>query len=152
MKRLVLLALLFSLSITTFVSAQSKPSQKEVFATTYHNTKTAIETQNYQYVGYVVYNNEKRQNLESDSNTLRIEKDQVDGKLSSLSTYAFNTKDAKRITEYTVSFNDDTQQITIQFNVGKDQFHIEIKPNGNAFLTLKSGINNITQTGKIERI
>ncbi|MEH1007982.1 hypothetical protein VDP25_09565 [Winogradskyella sp. ECml5-4] len=153
MKKIIYLALLLCFSATTITSAQSKPSQKEIFASTYHSSKTAIKAQQYQFVGLVVYNNKERQRLEADSNTLKIESDNISGTLSSLGTYTFLTDTSKnKITNYKASFNDDAQEIVIEFNVGEAKFHINVKANGNAFLTLKSGVNNITQTGKIERI
>ncbi|WP_179351863.1 hypothetical protein [Winogradskyella vidalii] len=153
MKKIILIALLFSLSSTVYVSAQEKQSQKAVFETAYQNLKTTLKSQQYTYVGHVVYNSEARQTIDKAKNRLAIIKDNVSGTLHSMDDYTFTVnRSNSKVSNYNVVFNDDKQTVTISFNLGKDEFHIEVKPNGNAFLSLKSGINNISQTGMIERI
>ena len=138
MKKLVLLATIFSISIVTSSFAQSKVSQKEKFQSIYDTTKTLVETQVYQFIGEVVYNNKKREKLDSNSNSISINKSTASGYLTALSSENKSFKISGSIDNYKISFKDEKQQIYIEFNVGDDTFYIDIKPNGNAFLTIKN--------------
>ncbi len=157
MKKLVLIALLFSLSATTFVTAQSKQTQREVFATTYHNTKALINSQQFLYVGEMVYNNETREVLNDEINTLIINKSEVSGKVVSIKSDKKTVNVTGKIENYNVSFNDQKQEVNISFNVNtgnkRATLNIEVKPNGNAFLTVSSaGVENISWTGKLKNL
>lgn len=151
MKHLVLLVILFSFSATSFCSAQTKGSQKEIFQANYNSSKALIETQTYQFVGEVVLENKKREKLDRNSNTLAVNKSQISGQLESLSQVNKRLDFKGAIEKYQVSFNDDKQQISIEFRVNQHQVSIAIKPNGKAFLTVSSdnGIN-ISQVGFIK--
>lgn len=153
MKKLVLVVLFFSLSSALYVNAQEKQTQKAIFEANYQNLKSTIKSQQYQYVGHVVYNSEKRQILDKGTSQLTIDKNKATGTLQSIASYAY-TIDASnsKVSNYNVVFNDDKQIVTIAFNLGEDELHIEVKPNGNAFINIKSGVNKISQTGVIERI
>jgi len=155
MKKLVLLTILFSLSVSTYTCAQIKETQKEKFQITYKSSKAIVETQHYNFVGEMVYNNKKREKLSNDSNTVSINKSEISGKVISLQSEnkSFGLNGA--IENYKASFDDDKQNIRIQFNVKTTSRNIEvfidIKPNGNAFLTVSSGnFNTISWTGKIK--
>ncbi|QNK77875.1 hypothetical protein H7F37_01930 [Winogradskyella sp. PAMC22761] len=153
MKKLVLLVVLFSLSTSFYVNAQSKKVQNEGFEATYKSMKAITDSQHYQYVGDVVYNSDDRKILDKDLNQLEINTTSVKGSLTSLSSFTYNTKTSNsKITNYEVTFNDEKQTVLIEFNLDKDKFIIEVKPNGKAFLTLSSDVNNIRQTGMIKRI
>ncbi|WP_179315272.1 hypothetical protein [Winogradskyella undariae] len=153
MKKLVLLVVLFSLSTSFYVNAQSKKAQNDGFEATYQNMKAIINSQHYQYVGHVVYNSEDRKVLDQDLNQFEINSTSVKGALNSLSSFTYETKSSNsKITNYEVTFNDEKQTVLIEFNLDKDKFSIEVKPNGKAFLTLSSDVNNIRQTGMIKRI
>jgi len=150
MKHLVLLVILFSFSATTFCFAQTEVSQNEKFQATYNSSKALVETQTYQFIGEVVLENNKREKLDRNSNTVTVNKSQISGQIVSLSQvnkrFYFNGV----IEKYQVSFNDDKQQISIEFRVNKDKVSIAIKPNGKAFLTVSSGNGiNISQVGFI---
>ncbi len=151
MKSLILLVTLISLSATTFSCAQTKTSQKEKFQTAYNNSKALVETQNFQFVGEMVYTNKNREKLDSDSSTIIVGESLVSGKVISLSTVnkTFVIDGAKK--NYKASFNDDKQHIAIEFSVNDYKVFIDIKPNGNAFLTVSSGLDNsISWTGSIK--
>lgn len=155
MKKLILLALLFSLSVTSFTCAQAKETQKAKFQTTYNRSKAIVETLRYNFVGEMVYSNKNREKLSDDSNTIMINKSKVSGKVISLSTENKSFDVNGTIENYKASFDDDKQQIAIQFNVKTAtqtlEFFIDIKPNGNAFLTVSSGnYNTISWVGKIK--
>ena len=155
MKKLVLLAILFSLSATTYTCAQKKQTQNKKFQTTYNNSKAIVETQRYNFVGEIVYSNKNREKLSEDSSIIAINKSEILGKVISLSTDNKSFDVNGIIENYKASFDDDKQQIAIQFKVKTttqtlDVF-IDIKPNGNAFLTVSSGnYNTISWTGKIK--
>ena len=153
MKKLVLLATIFSISIVTLSFAQSKVSQKEKFQASYNTTKALVETQVYQFNGEVVYNNKKREKLDSNSNSISINKSTASGYLTSLSAENKSFKISGSIDNYKISFKDEKQQIYIEFNVGDDTFYIAVKPNGNAFLTIKDlDETTASYTGKLEKL
>ncbi len=151
MKNLVFLVILFSFSATTFCTAQTKAAQKEKFQATYNSSKALVQTQTYQFVGEVAFQNNKREKLDSDSNTVTVNKSQISGQVVSLSQVNKRFDFHGSVEKYQVSFNDDKQQISIEFNVNKDHVVIAIKPNGKAFLTVSSGNGvNISQVGFIK--
>lgn len=156
MKKLILLAILFSLSVTTFTCAQAKVTQEEMFQATYNSSKAIVETQQYNFIGEMVYSNKNREKLSSDSNTITINKTYVTGKMISLSNENKSFDVNGTIENYKVSFDDEKQHVAIQFNVKTTaqtlEFFIDIKPNGNAFLTVSSGnYNAISWVGKIKK-
>ena len=151
MKNLLLLTILLSISATTYTCAQTRVSQKEKFQATYNNSKALVKSLTFKYVGEVVYNNKQREMLDGNTNTISIDKSKVSGQVVSLSN-ANKTFDIEGgIENYKVSFNDDNQRISIEFSVNTYQVFIDIKPNGNAFLTVSDNIgNNISWTGRIK--
>jgi hypothetical protein len=149
MKHIIILALLLSFSTHTVVSAQSKTLQKEQFQNTYNSLKALVKAKEFKYVGEVVFSNAKRERLNSDSNTLTINNTNAVGSISALEKKAKATQIKGEISNYKVNFNDDLQTISIQFNVNKMTVYLNIKPNGNAVLTLKQGASEITQVGKL---
>lgn len=151
MKKIVILVTLFSLSATTFSCAQTKTSQKEKFQATYNTSKALVETQNFKFIGDVVYTNKNREKLDSDSSIIIVGESLVSGKVVSLSVdnKTFLIDGAKK--NYKVSFNDEKQHIAIEFSVNEYKVFIDIKPNGNAFLTVSAGLSNsISWTGHLK--
>lgn len=150
MKKLVFLVLLFSLCTSTFVTAQSKISQKEMFAATYHNSKIIAESQHYKFIANVIHNSQEREILDDAINEIRINKLDVSGQLHGFSKESaiYTLKDSN--SKIDTSFNDDNQQISITIKTLVYDVIIEVKPNGNAFLTLtRDGSSNILYTGKL---
>ncbi|WP_369994615.1 DUF4251 domain-containing protein [Winogradskyella sp.] len=147
-KQLFILTLIFGFIATGLSCAQAKTTQKEMFQSTYNEVKALVQSKDYKFAGEVVFNNKKRTRLDQALNTIAISKNEVSGQVSSLDnkTVAINGK----ITNYNVNFDDDSQKISIEFNVENMEVYIDIKPNGNAFLTIKSGVDDITQAGKVE--
>lgn len=150
MKNLIMLALIFSISASTAVYAQSKPTQKETFQATYNTMKALVQSKDYKYVGEVVFEDRKRERLSGDVNTLSIDNSNATGLLQALGESDKVYPIKGEISNYNVNFNDDLQTISIEFNVNKKTIYIDIKANGNAFLTVEDGVNKITQRGKLE--
>ncbi|EPR70264.1 hypothetical protein ADIWIN_3620 [Winogradskyella psychrotolerans RS-3] len=150
MKKLVLLVLLFSLSASNFVTAQAKTSQKEMFATTYHNSKNAVKSQHYQFVANAIHDSEQREMLDGDTNQIRINKLDVTGQLHGFSKdrAIYTLKDSS--SEISTAFHDEKQQISITIKMQAYTISIEVKPNGNAFLTLTG--NDITKLEYIGKL
>ncbi|MFP4846752.1 hypothetical protein [Winogradskyella sp. PE311] len=151
MKNLILLVLLFSFSATTYSCAQTKATQKEKFQSTYNSVKSNVKSKAYKFIGEVVYSNKDRTLLEGDNNEITIAKNEASGFIKALVS-SKNVDVSGVIENYLVSYDDDKQQISIKFEIKNDEFYIDIKPNGNAFLTFKSGTDYITQVGKIEKL
>ncbi|WP_299113410.1 hypothetical protein [uncultured Winogradskyella sp.] len=154
MKNLIILTFIFSLSASTFVSAQSKPTQKETFQGTYNAMKALVKSKKFKYVGEVVFEGFERERLnnEDESNCLTIEDSKATGLIFDLGEDDRATLIMDKIINYSVNFNDDLQNISIAFAVNKIKILIDIKPNGNAFLTIKNGIKDITQMGKLQAL
>ncbi|MFC0605672.1 DUF4251 domain-containing protein [Winogradskyella pulchriflava] len=152
MKHIIILALLFSFSATTFVDAQSKTTQKEQFQSTYNTIKALVKSKNFEFVGEVVFSDAGRKRVDGDTNSLSINESKGIGSLSMLSSDTETVKIDGDISNYNVNFNDDMQNIAIQFSVNKMTVYIDIKPNGNAILTVETGVNKITQLGKLKSI
>ncbi|SDH60213.1 hypothetical protein [Winogradskyella thalassocola] len=153
MKKLILLVLLFSLSASTLVIAQSKTSQKETLASTYHNSKTAVKSQHYQFVANVIHNSQEREILDGAINEIRINKLDVSGQLHGFSKdkTIYTLKDSNSKIE--TAFNDDNQQISIAIKTKAYSIAIEVKPNGNAFLTLTgTDSSKLLYTGRLVKL
>jgi len=157
MKKLIVLFALFVGSLAVTSCAQTKEVQMDKFQSTYNALKGLVETKNYEFIGEVVYNNKKREVFEDDSNSFKINKSEVSGKITSLSTDAkvFNVNGT--IKDYKVSFNDNKQQIAIQFRVISDNqnfdVYLDIKSNGKTFITYKfSAESMISQVGKLQSL
>ena len=103
----------------------------------------------------MVYNNKKRERLNSDSNTIVINKSEVSGSVISLISDNKTFDVTGTIVNYKTSFDDDKEQISITINIKTstqmlDMF-IDIKSEGNAFLTVSTGnYNTISWTGKLK--
>lgn len=153
MKKTITLSILFCLVLSTGISAQSKNSQKESFQATYNAIKASVKSNNFKYVGNYVFNNRQREKLEADSNTLAINKENVSGQLTSLKGVSPSEININGVVnDYSVLFNDEKQTITIDIGTEDYQLSIDIKPNGNAFLSISDGLSkNITQVGKISK-
>ncbi|WP_299519068.1 DUF4251 domain-containing protein [Winogradskyella sp.] len=152
MKRLILLTIFLGFSSVVTSYAQSKVSQKEKFEATYNKIKAIVQSKDYQFVGEMVYHNKKRERLEVNSNTVTVDRNNVSGKVSSLSSKRTTIEVDGRMKNYNVNFDDDSQQISIEFTSDNVGFYIDVKPNGNAFLTAKRANSEITQVGKIKDI
>lgn len=152
MKHVVLFVLSIGLFITNYNCAPTKEAKKEKSQSYYKEVKDLIKTKDYKFVGDVVYNNKRRLLLEANSNTISIQQSKVFGQANSIDKTKKPLELKGVITDYKVNFNDDLQEISIEFSLEEKNFYIDIKPNGNAFLAIKYGVNNITQVGKIQQI
>ena len=155
MKKLILLAILFSISTIPSLNAQSKQTQKEQFQSTYNNMKSLVESQVFDFVGDVVFAGRTREKLNNDINTITINKSQASGSIISLKSKNKSFDLNGDVEDYQTVSDDDKQNIFIQFKVKSPtqtlDVNIEIKPNGNATLTASSGTNNsITWVGYIK--
>ncbi|WP_179334854.1 hypothetical protein [Winogradskyella costae] len=153
MKKLLLLTLLFSISFTSFVTSQSKMSQRETFETTYQNTKATVKTQHYQFVADVIYDGQQREILNGDSNQIDINNLNVKGILHGFSKdkAIYTLKETN--SDINTIVNDENQQISIVVKMSSYSINIEVKPNGNAFLTLTGNdISKQEYAGKLVRI
>lgn len=155
MKKLIFLAFIFSLSVSTYVSAQTKQSQKEVFASMYQNSKIIVESESFVYLGHMVLEDRTREKLSDDTNQLVINDSKMLGELVSIKSENKTINVTGDIKDYKVVFNDEKQEISINFNITTASetvsINIEVKPNGNAFLTASSSNGTlINWTGKLK--
>lgn len=149
MKKLTILVLLFSLVSTQFIDAQSRSTKNDKFQTQYVQTKSTVKSKNYNYVGEAVFVEGNRKVLEAGSNSISVKGNQVSLKIQDITlenTISFSGK----LNDYRANFDDSKQNITIQFTADNVSYFIEIKKNGNAFLTVKSENGAITQIGNIK--
>ena len=154
MKTFTLFTLLFSLFTTTCSFAQTKEAQNKLFQDTYNQSKVLVQSQDYTFVGDMVYKNKTRERLKADFNSITIKKTEVSGALATLSSENRTFDLNGTIEDYKVLFDDDKQQISIQFNVKSEfqtlEVRIEVKPNGNAFLVVKGKSSSASYTGKLK--
>lgn len=151
MKKLIITCIALCISSLALLNAQTNKTQKELFQATYDNSKALVQAQQFNFVGEVVYNNKKRETLDGESNTIKIDKSEVSGKIKSLNTNNTSIDFNGNLENYKVLFDDDKQRITVTFNINKHEVFIDIKPNGNAFLSTSSDINNgVSWRGKIK--
>ncbi|MFD1014799.1 hypothetical protein [Winogradskyella rapida] len=151
MKKLVLLVAIFSLSASFYGHAQSQTTHQEAFEATYQNMKSIVDSGHFRYLGHTVFESRKRKLIEASENQLDITPSNVTAHLEALDMKVYEVKSGET-SNYKVNHDDATQTVEINFNIGADEFQIEVKKNGKAFLTLRSSDNNIQQSGVIERI
>lgn len=149
----IVLVLLFSFLATTFVSAQAKQTQKEMFQPVYNTSKSIVKSQDYQFVADVIYDGEKREKLDASNNQITISDTKISGQLHSFSKkktiHTLQDENSRNST----SFNDEKQHISIVINTNAYKIYIDVKPNGNAFLTLSDNDNaSLTFTGKLLKL
>ncbi|REG86164.1 DUF4251 domain-containing protein [Winogradskyella sediminis] len=153
MKKIILLIVLFSFSVPTLITAQSKTSQKELFANTYHNSKNAVKSQHYQFVADVIHNSQEREVLNGEHNQFKVYKLQVVGQLHDFSKHKVVHVIKDDQSKIDTSFNDETQLISIDILATDYDIKIEIKPNGKAFLTLNGHDGSkLSYTGRINKL
>lgn len=152
MKKLVLLTLLISLSAVSFVTGQTKQSQQEMFQANYNTTKSIVQSMQFQFIGEVVFNREKRELIDSETNKLTFNKLNVSGKTASLQSFNKTISLEGKLQNYKLCHNNEKYEVTIQFQLGNEEYQIVINKLGKAFLSLMASNNNITQLGRIERI
>ena len=142
------------MSSFTAIAQENQQSQQDVFQSIYNASKEKIQSQQYQYIGEYVYQNKTREILEGNSNTLSINGSNANGKITALKKANKTFVVDGTIKDYDVDYNDSKRTIRVKFKVespaeGYDVL-IDVKPNGNAFLTLKnSAMETISWTGKL---
>lgn len=152
MNRLIIVLTLFSLSATSLSCAQAKTSQKEKFQAYFDEVKALVESKSYKFVGEVVYNNKNRFVLDDTTKSeVTLNGDVVSSVVYRLDKLK-GVEVSGEVVNYKATINDEKQTIAIELSINKNTFYIDIKPNGNTFLTVKYGVNNITQVGKIQSI
>lgn len=137
---------------TTYATAQQKQTQQDAFQATYNNIKALVQSKDYKFNGTFVYSNKNREQLATETNTLVVKRNNANVNIIGLS---FNNKTITTkgsIQNYKVTFNDEKQIIAINFKVNNAEFYLDIKPNGNTFLTAKSSGVTITQIGKLIKL
>jgi hypothetical protein len=156
MKTFTLIAFIFSLFATTHTLAQTKENQNKLFKSNYNQSKVLVQSRDFSFVGDMVYENKTRERLNADSNTISIKTAKVSGILTALTSKneTFNFNGA--IEDYKVLYDDEKQQILIQFNVKTAtqtlNVRIEVKPNTNAFLEVKSKSSSASYVGKLKSL
>ncbi|MUU77130.1 DUF4251 domain-containing protein [Winogradskyella endarachnes] len=156
MKKLISLVFILSISATTFVCAQGKKSQKDMFESTYQNSKELVSSKKFVYQGDLVLGEGTRESL-TENNQLKIDGAEVSGNISAPTSENKTINLEGDIEDYSVNFKDQIQQISINFNANTDSglvsVNIEVKPNGKAFLTLtKEDDTTVKWTGSLNNL
>lgn len=152
MRTLLLLVFLLTFSATSLSCAQSKTTQKEKFQSNYENMKTVVQSKSFKFIGDYVYDSKRRTKINGEANTIVINQDALSGQTSALDSPNNIIKIDGEISDYTVDFNDEKQDISITFRSGERYFFIDIKANGYVFLAVKTGNETINQVGSLERL
>lgn len=156
MKKLFLLVFILSISTTTLVCAQGNQRQKEMFESTYQNSKELVSSKVFVYNGDLVLGNGTRESL-TENNQLKINLTEVSGTISAPTAENKSINLDGDIEDYSVNYKDEKQQISINFNVntasGLVSVNIEVKPNAKAFLTVtKDDGTSIQWTGSLDSL
>ena len=153
MKKIILLVLLFSLSSTTYVSAQSNETHKEQFQSTYNNLKILVATQKFQFIGETIFDGQKREKLNKVDNTININDSKFSGQLRAFKSTEVILNHEEELSDFFVKTDDETQQITIKFTVNGNSLLINIRPNGKAVLTTsKTNGRQLSWIGSITKL
>ena len=155
MKKIVVLALVFGFSMTSLLNAQNQQTQKEQFEKNYQSLKSLVKTQDFNFVGEVVFDGSTREKLDNKTNTISINDSEIAGKMISLKSVGKTIDVNGSIENYKAIFDDDAQYIFMEFNAKSAtqslDFTIEIKPNGKATLTVLSvNDDSITWVGYLK--
>lgn len=138
--------------------AQSRNIDQEArFKEIYKTTKSLVSTNQYQYVGTYVFDNRRRERLESGTNTLIVNSSQSQGTIRSLREDNLSYSLNGQIKDYKVEYGDAEQTINISYKVNTPsetmEISIAVKRNGNAFLTLNTATGQrINWTGMLTKL
>jgi hypothetical protein len=156
MKKLSLILLFVSLSASVCLFAQSQDNQNDIFETIYKKNKALAETQQYRLIAETVYKDKSRKQLNPDSNIISINKSEISGVLNTLKSQNKTFQLIGAIEAYSVAFDDDKQEVSIQFSIKSmlqpSEIAIVVKPNGKAFLELKSAGVSTSYICRLERL
>ncbi|WP_296317423.1 hypothetical protein [Winogradskyella sp. UBA3174] len=137
---------------TTYGIAQNKQTQKASFQLSYNNLKSLVQSKAYKFTGNFVYNNKNREKLENNTNTIVVNRNEASCNITSLSFENKKIETNGPMQNYNVKFDDEKQAIAINFKIGNNEIYLDIKPNGNTFLTAKSSVINIMQVGELIKL
>lgn len=129
---------LLFLSITSVGIGQSRLDK---FEPTYQKSKSLVMAKNYTVNFTMVYDNSRREQINSNTNSVSINQSNSSGSLASFSNRGVIFDFNGAISNYKVKFDDNRKLINISYdliNNGKSQFiELAIKPSGNVILLLK---------------
>ena len=152
MKKFSLLCLLFCLSASTLNFAQTKTTQSETFQVTYDATKALVASKNYQFIANLIYDDNKRAQLDEALNKVSVSSAKISGVLETFQKADRTHSFKGNMTSYGHFFDDEKQEILIKITNEGYKLDIEIKPNGKAFLTLSgTGSSELMYIGKLQK-
>jgi hypothetical protein len=138
MKKLLSLTVFFCLALPTLSFSQTPLTKEEKVKAMYELNKKNIKTQDYSFIASWVFGNDKRAEVSQNEKTIQISDSNIEGVLSQLETNKSSIELKGNMQNYNAEFDDAKNYIAVTFTIGVYNAIIEVKPNGNAFLTLNS--------------
>ncbi|WP_370391234.1 DUF4251 domain-containing protein [uncultured Winogradskyella sp.] len=129
------------LLLLTITSVGIGQSRLDKFEPTYQKSKSLVMAKNYTVNFTMVYDNSRREQINSNTNSISINQFNSSGRLASFSNRGIIFDFNGAISNYKVNFDDNRKLINISYdliNNGKSKFiELAIKPSGNVILLLK---------------
>lgn len=140
MKKLFIICLFFALAMPFVGFSQNPLTKEEKVQAMYDLNKKVVQSQNFSFIATWVFSDDERSEVAENENLITIKGANFYGLLTNLDTdKPIMLKGG--LENYTTNFNDEAHQIAISFKIGVYNAKIEVKPNGNAFLTLDTQNN-----------
>ena len=136
MKKLVLCCFLITIALPSLGYSQSGLSKEEKVQAMYDLNKKIVESQDFSFIATWVFSDDKRGQVSESANTITINNSNIYGSLSTLEADKPSTMLKGAMQNYSVNYKDDSNEITISFNIGGYNASLTVKPNGNTFLVL----------------
>ncbi|WP_426430362.1 DUF4251 domain-containing protein [Winogradskyella sp. HB-48] len=140
MKKLFIICLFVALAMPFVGFSQNPLTKEEKVQAMYDLNKKVVQSQNFSFIATWVFSDDERSEVAENENLITIKGANFYGLLTNLDTdKPIMLKGG--LENYTTNFNDEAHQIAISFKIGVYNAKIEVRPNGNAFLTLDTQNN-----------
>jgi hypothetical protein len=126
----------------TLTSVGISQNRLDKFEPTYQKSKSLVMAKNYTVNFTMVYDNSRREQINSNTNSVSIYQSNSSGSLASFSNRGVIFDFNGAISNYKVKFDDSRKLINISYELNNNSDKIEnvelaIRPNGNAILSIK---------------
>lgn len=138
MKKLLTFCFLIAIASPSIGFSQSGLTKEEKVEAMYNLNKKIVESQNFSFIASWVFSGNSRGEVAEDSNSITLNSTTIYGALSTLDANKPSIMLKGATENYNVNFNDEANQITINFRIGVYHATLEVKPSGIAFLELKN--------------
>jgi hypothetical protein len=125
----------------TITSVGISQNRLDKFEPTYQKSKSLVMAKNYTVNFTMVYDNNRREQINSNTNSVSINQSSSSGSLASFSNRGVIFDFNGTLSNYKVKFDDSRKLINISYEVNNSDkieiVELAIKPNGNAILSIQ---------------